>query len=208
MATWVFQVNAPAAFTIANLSGSGLNFWGPAGFSNSVPVSAYQSITTVGNGNGTVNGPLTNNVQYINPASGIVNNASSGIPILNIPNYLSTFIAEFQHPSNVRLQNTRAYLYDRTAITNAPSGLITKFAQVVHPGITITTVGSGHPVWQSPAGSSYMTMAVDSPGRSGLCPNGPSTVDMFHTFNFIISQSPNSTGSKALNAFYIETEYV
>lgn len=201
-------MNAPAAFTIANLSGSGLNFWSQAGFGNSVPVGVYQKATTVGNGNGTVNGPITNNVEYINPASGVVNNASSGIPILNIPNYLCPFIAELQSDTPVRLQNTRAYIYDRTAINNPPSGLICKLAQVVHPNITITTVGSGHATWQTPAGSSYMSMMVDSPGRSGLCPNGPSTIDTFHTFNFIISESPSTTGSKTQNAFYIETEYV
>jgi len=207
MPNFTFYANAPNAFTIAHLSGSGLGFYGGT-FGDSVPVSEYQDTTYITNSTGNLQGPQTNNVKYLNPASGILNSASSGVSLLSIPNYLSTFIAEFSHTSAVRLQNTRVYLYDRTSINNPPSGLVSKVAEIIHPSISqLGSTGSGSAVWQSPAGSSYMTLSP-SPGRSGLYVNGPSTVDTIHTHYIAISQSPSSIGSKTLNAFYIETEYL
>lgn len=170
-------------------------------------VSEYQDTSFVTNSNGTVNGFQINNVKYLNAASGILNSASSGVSLLSIPNYLSTFAAEFSHSVAVRLQNTKVYLYDRTSINNAPSGVLSKVAEIIHPDISqLGSTGSGSPVWQTPAGSSYMTLSP-SPGRSGLYLNGPSTTDTIHTHYFALSGSPNSVGSK-LYAFYIETEYL
>lgn len=207
MAVFTFKANAPNAYTIANLSGSGLGLYGP-GFGYSVNVSEYQDTTYITNSTGTDLGPQTNNIKYLNPASGIVNSATSGVSLLSIPNYLSTFIAEFSHSSAVRLQNTRVYVHNRgEAITNAPFGALFKVAEIIHPSISqLGSTGSGSAVWQSPAGSSYMTL-TPSPGRSGLYLNGPSTTDTIHTHYFALSGSPNSIGSK-LSSFYIETEYV
>ena len=206
MSQWVFMSCSPNQFTINNLAGSGIGMYS-SGFGNSVAVGAYQDTSFITDSTGTIQGAQINNVKYLNPASGILNSASSGVSLLSIPNYLSTFMAEFQHSSAVRLQNTKVYVYDRVNINNSPSGAIFKVAEIIHPSITqLGSIGSGSQVWQSPAGSSYMTL-TPSPGTSGLYPNGPSTTDTLHRHHFAISGSPNTIGSK-LSAFYIETEYL
>jgi hypothetical protein len=207
LASFTFMATSPNSQVISHLSGSGIGFYG-SGFANSVAVGEYQDTSFVTDQNGTINGYQINNVKYLNSASGILNSASSGVSLLSIPNYLSTFIAEFSHSSAVRLQNTKLYIYDRSSINNSPSGLICKVAEIIHPDITqLGSTGSGSQVWETPAGSSYMTL-TPSPGRSGLYVNGASTIDDIHTHYIAISQSPNSVGSKTLNAFYIETEYL
>ena len=207
MATWTFMVNAPASYVINNLSQSGIGFYGST-FGASVAVGSYQDTTYCTSSTGTTQGAQTNNVKYLNSASGILNSASSGVSLLSIPNYLSTFIAEFSHSSAVRLQNTKAYIYDRSSINNPPSGLVCKLAEIIHPSITqLGSIGSGSTQWMGPAGSSYMTL-TPSPGRSGLYLNGPSTSDVIHTHYLAISESPSSIGSKTQNGFYIETEYL
>ncbi len=203
MASFVFMATQPNQLIIGNLSQSGIAFFG-GNFAQSVAVGAWQSSSQISNSNGTVNGPTINNVQYLNPASGVVNGASSGIPVLNIPNYLATFMAEFQHSSPVTLQNSKAYIYDRSNINNPPSGVVAKLIEIIHPSLLITDVGSGSPVWNTPAGSSYLALSVN-PTTSGLYSGNPDTLQRFH---FGISESPSSIGSKTLNGFYIETEYL
>ncbi len=144
MASFVFMANAPSLFTINALSGSGLGFFG-ANFGDSVPVGQYQTTTFITNGNGTTLGPQTNNITWINSASGTINSATSGIGLLAIPNYLVPLMIEFQHSSAVRLQNTKLYIYDRSSISNAPSGVTCKVAEIIHPNTTQTTTGSGSP---------------------------------------------------------------
>ncbi len=191
---------------INNLSGSGLAFMGVS-FGDSVPVGEYQSTTWISNGNGTVNAGQVNNVKYLNPASGILNSATSGIGLPAMPNYLASLIAEFNHTSPVRLQNTRVYIYDRSSINNNPSGVICKVAEVIHPDIVQTPNGSGSVQWQTPAGSSFMQL-TPSPGRSGFYVNGPMTTDTYHTIYLNLTASPNSIGSKTQFALYISTEYL
>ena len=184
-----------------------MGFFGST-FSDSVPVGEYQNTTYVTNGNGTTQGPQTNNVKWLNAASGILNSASSGVSLLSIPNYLSTLIIEFSHTSAVRLQNTKLYIYDRSSINNNPSGVVCKAAEIIHPDVSqLGSTGSGSPEWLTPAGSSYMTL-TPSPGRSGLYLNGPSTTDVIHTHYIALSASPSSIGSKTQFGLYISTEYL
>lgn len=200
------MATAPSLFTINTLSSSGLGFFGTT-FSDSVPVGEYQTTTYITNGNGTSQGAQCNNVKWLNSASGILNSATSGIGLLAMPNYLSTLIIEFQHSSAVRLQNTKLYIYDRSSISNSPSGVTCKVAEIIHPNITQTTTGSGSQQWLTPAGSSYMSL-TPSPGTSGLYPNGPMTTDTLHRHHIAISASPNSIGSKTQFGLYISTEYL
>ena len=69
-------------FSIANLSGSGLGFYG-GGFGFSVAVGEYQDSTFITDGNGTSQGPQVDNIKYMNTQSGIVNGASSGVNIFS-----------------------------------------------------------------------------------------------------------------------------
>ena len=206
MAAFAFMSTSPSLFTINALAGSGLAFMGGA-FGDSVPVGEYQDTTWISNGNGTVNAGQVNNVKYLNTSSGILNSASSGIGLLYMPNYLATMIAEFSHSSAVRLQNTRVYIYDRTSISNSPSGVICKVTEVIHPSTSQLVAGSGSQLWATPAGSSYLQL-TPSPGRSGLYVNGPMTTDTYHTHYLNLSASPSSIGSKTQFGLYIETEYL
>lgn len=206
MATFTFQATSPNQVTINHLSGSGFGFFGST-FGDSVPVGEYQDTTYITNGNGTTEGPQVNNVKYQNPASGILNSASSGNGLISIPNYLATGIIEFTHTSAVRLQNTKVYIYDRSSISNSPSGVICKVAEIIHPNTTQTPDGSGSQVWETPAGSSYMTL-TPSPGRSGFYVNGPLTTDTYHTHYIALSASPSSIGSKTQFGLYVSTEYL
>ena len=65
------------SFQIANLSGSGLGFYG-GGFGYSVEVGSWQDTTFITNSVGTLQGPQVNNVKYLNIGSGIVNSAKIG----------------------------------------------------------------------------------------------------------------------------------
>lgn len=206
MATITFMANAPALQTINNLSGSGLAFMG-ASFGASVAVSAYQDTTWISNSTGSTQGAQTNNVKYLNTASGILNSASSGVGILSIPNYLSTLNIHFSHTSAVKTQNTKLYIYDRSSINNAPSGVICKVAETIHPSTSQLVLGSGSAVWYTPTGSSYVSLAA-APGTSGTSVNGPETTEFDHDWYVCLSASPSSVGSKTQFGLYVETEYL
>lgn len=207
MASFAFMSTSPNEYTINALAGSGLAFMGVA-FGDSVPVGEYQTTTWISNGNGTTNGAQVNNVKYLDTASGILNSASSGVGLLSIPNYLSTLIIEFSHSSAVRLQNTKLYIYDRASVSNPPSGVLCKVAEIIHPDVSqVGATGSGSPLWLTPAGSSYMSL-TPSPGRSGLYVNGPMTTDTYHTHYVALSANPSSIGSKTQFGLYVETEYL
>jgi hypothetical protein len=65
--------------------GSGLGFYGDAGFGASVAVGAYQGRTFITNSTGTAQGPQGDNIKYVNPGSGILGAVGSGIGIDAIP---------------------------------------------------------------------------------------------------------------------------
>ena len=191
---------------IANLSGSGLGFYG-GGFGQSVEVAEYQGTTFITSSDGSALGPQCDNVKFLNAQSGIVNSASSGIPLISIPNYQATLNIRFNHTSNVRVQNGKVRIYDRSSINNPASGVTCKVAEIIHPGLTQIPTGSGDVTWHTPTGSSVIMDIVGSPGFSGLSPNGTSTTDLNHDWYVAISPSPDSIGSK-LFALYVEVEYL
>lgn len=194
-------------FSIDNLAGSGLGFYG-GGFGFSVNVGEYQDTTFITNGAGTSQGPQVDNIKWLNIGSGIVNGASSGIPLTSIPNYLATLNVRFTHSSAVKTQNVKLRIYDRTSINNPASGVTTKVADIIHPNTTQTNDGSGDTTWNTPTGSSVIMDLVASPGMSGLRPNGADTSADRHDWYEAISASPDSIGSKSLFGLYIELEYI
>lgn len=144
----------------------------------------------------------------MNTASGIVNSASSGIPLRSIPNYLATLQVRFSHTVSVQTQNAKLYIYDRSSINNNASGVTTKVAELIHPNTVQTPIGSGDTAWQTPGGSSVIVNAVASPGSGGYRPNGASTSNFWHDWFFAISASPDSIGSKNLYGLYFSCEYL
>lgn len=193
-------------FGIDNLAGSGLGFYG-GGFGFSVAVGEYQDSTFITDGNGTSQGPQVDNIKYMNTQSGIVNGASSGVNILNIPNYLASLNARFTHSTAVKTQNAKLRIYDRSNINNPASGVTCKVAELVHPSTSQLVTGSGSSVWQTPTGSSVVMSLTASPGISGQRPNGANTSATDHDYYFAISASPDSIGSKTNFGLYMELEY-
>lgn len=206
MATISFYAGG-GAFQINNVSNSGLGFYG-GGFGNSVAVGSYQDTTFITNGAGTTQGQQVNNIKFLSAPSGIVNSASSGIPLLSVPNYLATLNIRFTHSSAVKTQNAKGRVYDRSSINNPASGVTCKVAEVIHPNTIQVADGSGDSNWITPAGSAVIVDFVGSPGTSGISPNGLNTTDIQHDWFAAISASPDSIGSKTQFGWYFEVEYL
>lgn len=190
-----------------NLNGSGLGFYG-IGFGNSVDVGAYQDTTFITNSAGTAQGAQVNNIKYNNASSGIINSASSGVWLTQIPNYLATLNVRFTHGSAVKVQNTKFYVYDRSSINNDPSGVLQYCAEVCHVSPIQDNNGSGDTTWQNIHGSGSILSLTPSPNISGIYGNGSSTVaSTIHDWYINLTASPSSVGSK-LYAGYVSTEYL
>lgn len=194
-------------FTINNLAGSGLGFYG-ASFGASVGVGEYQTTTFITNAAGTALGPQCDNIKYLNTASGIVNSSTSGIALTAIPNYQATLNVRFTHSTAVTTENVELRIYDRANINNSPSGVTCKVAELIHPNTSQINTGSGSTTWVTPVGSSLVMDLVSSPGDSGQRPNGAGTTDDQHDWYLAISASPDSVGSKTQFGLYISLDYV
>lgn len=198
---------AGPGYAIQDLAGSGLGFFGAAGFGASVQVGYFQGRTYITNGNGTTQGPECNNVTYLNSASGILGQTGSGLPLLNVPNWQSTLNIRFTNDIAVKTQNVQLRIFDRVNPDNPPSGVTTAVAEIVHPNINQVPGGSGSPTWQFPMGDTVMLL-TPSPGTSGLRPSGPNTVDSQHDWYAALSASPNSIGSKTQYGLYVSMEFL
>ena len=200
---------ADTAFFITNLGGSGLGFYG-GGFGQSVNVGAYQNTTFITDSTGANQGPQVNNVTYANAMSGIVNSSTSGILLTYIPNYQATLNIRFTNDTSVKTQNVKLRVYDRISIDNAPSGVVSQVAEVIHLSNIQNAGGSGNSTWTAVGGSGTVLTLAPSPGTSGLyAGNGSNSTynDVRHDNYVCISQSPSSIGSK-LSAVYVSLEYL
>lgn len=192
---------------INNLSGSGLGFFGSAGFGNSVEVGDFQGSTFITDGNGTIQGPQVDNTTRVHPNSGTVNGAGP-YDLTHIPNYLATLNIRFNHSTAIKTQNAEMRIYDRSSINNNPSGVTCYVAEIIHPPTSVGAGGSGDSTWIQAYGSGVTVDFVDSPGLSGLSPNGPSTTDENHDWYAVLSASPDSVGSKTMFGAYFSVEYL
>lgn len=198
-------------FSIQNLSGSGLGFFGAAGFAASVLVGAWQDHTFITDGAGVNQGPEVANVKYLNAGSGILGQTGSGIALTAIPNYQASLNIRFTNDTAVKVQNAQLYIYDRSNINNPASGVTTAVAEIIHPGITQANTGSGDTVWAFPGGSGTVLSLSPSPGTSGqYAGNGSNSlwVDTQHDWYVALSASPNSIGQKASYGSYISCEFL
>jgi hypothetical protein len=198
---------AGPGFTIQDLAGSGLGFFGAGGFGASVQVGYWQGRTFITNGTGTTQGPEVNNVQYLNSGSGVLGQSGSGIPLLHVPNYQATLNIRGLFDSAVKTQNVQLRIFDRVDPANPPSGVTTAVAEIVHPNPIQGTGGSGSSAWVFPTGNTYLTLTA-SPGMSGQRPNGANTTDTQHDWYIALSASPNSVGSKTNYGLYVSMEFL
>lgn len=198
-------------FTIQDLAGSGLGFYGDAGFGASVKVGDWQGRTFITNGAGTTQGPEADNVKYLNAGSGILGQAGSGIALTCIPNYQSTLAINFTYDTPIKTQNAKVQIYDRNDPNSPASGVTTKVAEIIHPDTTQNNTGSGDTTWLTPGGSGVVVNLAPSPGCSGLYAGNGSNggwVDTVHTWYLAISASPDSIGSKVNYGLYVSLEYL
>ena len=168
MAQIDFLINQTGFDYDLKLGGSGLAFFGDAGFGASVEVGKYQGTTYVSDGTGSVKGAQAQNVKYANAQSGILGTASSGIGLRAIPNYQATLNIRFTHSAKVMAQNCELRVYDRSSINRAASGVTTKVAEIIHPRVTQFASGSGDNTWITPGGSGVVVNFANSPGSSGF----------------------------------------
>ena len=147
-----------------------------------------------------------NNIKWSYPGSGIIGQSGSGLALTFIPNSQASLQIRFSHSTAVKTQNAKLYAYDRVSINNAPSGVTVKTAQLIHPNATQIAGGSGNSIWETPAGSSYMSL-VASPGLNGTRPSGANTYDTVHDHYVALSCSPDSVGSKSFG-LYFSVEYL
>lgn len=206
MATIAFWTNE--AFEI--LSPSGMGFFGAAGFGASVRVSEYQDRTYLTNTNGTQEGPEIDNVKYTHANSGIIGPGASGVSInlLNVPNYQSTLNVRFTHGTVVQTQNGVVQIYDRIDTSNPQSGVICQVAEIIHPELIQSVTGSGDSTWISASGDAVTVPLIDSPGLSGIRPNGSSTSGIQHDWYAALSAQPTSIGSKTQFGLFVSLEYL
>lgn len=190
-------------------SGSGLGFYGATGFGASVPVGQWQGTTYVTDGNGTIQGPMANNVKWIHANSGQLT-GSVDLPLQYIPNYQSTLNIRFTHGSAVQAQNVIMRIYDRNNINVAASGVTTKTAEIVHPSVSQAVLGSGDASWRTPGGSGVTQALHQSPGTSGNYAGAGNSVyeSVRHDWYVALSASPNSIGSKTSYSLYVALEYL
>jgi hypothetical protein len=210
---------AGEGFSIENLNGSGLGFYGPGSFGNSVRVGEYQDNTWITDATGAIQGSLVDNVKYIHPNSGQIPTNDNRV-LQDIPNYLATLNIRFEHPTPVKVQNAQARAFDRNNFDAPPSGVTFKAAEVIHPWNTSYPTGpygSGDTTWSTLGGSggTYGLITydpplslVDSPGVSGLSPSGVNTMSTQHDHYIVCSCSPDSIGSKTLFGLYVSMEYL
>ncbi len=211
------QINFICYFsnTINDLAGSGLGFYGSAGFGSSVNVGSYQDNTFITDSTGALQGPKANNVKYVHSASGDL--GSGDVRVLQgIPNELATVNIRFTHTSAVKVNNASTRVFDRVNINAPASGVTTYVAEIIHPWSTPTPLGSGSTSWKHLGGSGGTISGVTydaplsmtpSPGLSGLSPNGSNTTSTRHDWYEVLSASPDAIGSKSQYGLWVTLEY-
>jgi hypothetical protein len=210
MAPQIRFISGGGSFPINDLSGSGLGFYGTAAFGASVAVGSWQQRTFITDATGAIQGPEVNNVQYLNPGSGILGQAGSGTPLQFIPNWQSTLNIRFTNDAACKTQNQYAMIFDRVNTTHAATGVTTKMAQIIHPNPNQGPGGSGDSAWWTfnTANAGLQMPLVSSSGTSGFSPNGPQTSDVQHDWYVTLSASPDTIGSKSQYGLYVSLEYL
>ena len=117
--------------TQSNIVGSGLGFYG-ATFGSSVQIGSFQDSTYVTNAAGTAQGPAATNIKFSTPGSGTPSTVGSGIPLTKINSGNRTFHVNFDHTSDVNVQNCQLRIYDRTDTNYPASGVVTKVAEILN----------------------------------------------------------------------------
>lgn len=193
-------------------TGSGIGFYGNIGFGAPISVGGYNGRTFAVNPSGTILGFEANNNKFDTSSTVIHGQTGSGIDLLKLPNTLATLNLRFINAANVNTQSVKFYVYDGTSTggipnkNNDPSGLTAWCAEIRNNDETQGINGLGDPSWIDIHGSVFLPL-IDSPGTSGLRPNGAFTVDGRHDWYIAMSVTPNEFGNKFFGIL-IETEFL
>jgi hypothetical protein len=210
--TWYGGQSSPV-----NLNGSGVGFYGSAGFGSSVSVGEWATRAFITNSGGSAMGPELNNCRYVTPTSVVLGQTGSVISLNKIPNAQATVNPRFEHTSAVKIQNAAIKFVSRSDITVPATGVTFACYEVVHPDPAQNANGSGGPglvtvsgnhSWRLCAATGLVTIPLTaSPGTSGLSPSGSNTTDVRHDFYLAISASPDQAGSLFSQA-WLSLEYL
>jgi hypothetical protein len=197
--------------------GSGIGFYGDSGFGSPVGIGSFQGRTFITDPSGLTNGIECNNnkltigvggsLSGINGTSGVIfGQVGDGIPLRNLPNYMASLNIRFEHVEAVRTQNAAMYIYDGNVLSHDPSGLLCYCSEIIHTSTSQDNTGTGDEIWSWVHGSESLGL-IDTPGTSGLRPNGDLTIDTRHDWYVAISCTPNTPNSK-LFGLAVEVEYI
>lgn len=199
---------ANGADSFQDSSGSGLGWFGSAGFGGSITVGSYNDKTYKTNGGGTSQGTEAYNIKRTHPSSGVIGQTGSGLLLTEIPNHQATTNIRFTHSSAVKTTSVKLKAYDRTDPNRAPSGVTVYAADIIHPATAQNNTGSGSASWVQLSGSGSYLDLVASPGTSGFRPQGSNTSDTRHDWYVAISVTPDTIGGHSQLGFLVELEYL
>ncbi len=192
---------------------SGLGFYG-ASFAYSVAVGEYNQTTWITNADGTAQGPQVNNIKFANIGSGYIESALVPTGLRYIPNQDASLNIRVSNASAIVIQNAAVKCYDRVSSANAPSGVTTYVAEVVHPSTSQLVTGSGNITWTVFSGVNPNNTSLSlsfSPGATGVNGGRYTTnlrSDVIHDWYLCLSPSPDSIGSKTDFGLYFSYEYL
>lgn len=208
MAQLNFFTQLPDSYNLLG-GGSGLCFFSSNGWGNSISVGDYQGSTYVGDGAGVVQGPLTNNTQFV-AASSVNVNGTGPLSLVNICNFQVPLHIQFYNSTPVQVTNATLRITDRGNYTLPPSSVVTKVAEVISPYVDGGPNNSGDLTWITPEGTGIVVDLANSPGLSGWQSpaNGAGGhSDTYHDWYICVSQSPSTIASK-LTSLYVTLEYL
>jgi hypothetical protein len=205
--------------TTTDLGGSGIGFYGDAGFGASVKVNEFQGTTYITNSVGTANGGALNNNRAVPLSSGVVINNNRGTGSINLTwlyNTESTLKISFTHSSAVEVDNVKLRIFDRSNIDNNPTGVRCFVAEVIKPsgasGVTPSSSGKGDTGWIEIYGSSSILSLTPNPeansSGSWSDPVNGGTSGTQHDWFTVLSATPTSIGSKDKFGLYVSLEYM
>lgn len=194
--------------------GFGLGFFGDGGFGFPVSIGEFQGRTFVTNASGTSENFEVNNNKKISNTEVVYGQEGSGITLTALPNILATANFRFEHPTSdsVQTQNARLYIYDGSSTGGTPNktteqpGIEFWAAEIRHQDEIQVDNGLGDSAWQEINGSVFLEL-IDSPGTSGIRPDGIFTTDSRHDWYIAMSVSPSEFGDKQFGMVF-ELEFL
>lgn len=196
-------------------AGAALGFYGGGGWDDPIALNQFNGRVFVTDPSGVTENFECNNCKLlatgswsgVGGCSGVIlGQVGDGMSLDEVPNYLATLNIRFTHGAACAVQNATFWAYNGSDSEQGPSGLAVFGAELIHTGEVQDDTGIGDEIWHRIGGRARAIGLVDSPGTSGLRPDGPLTVDTRHDWYLAMTVSPTRPGDKMF-AFQLELEY-